>query len=116
VAGSVTWIATNRRRRCSPEVVGSYFGASPWRKQVGTLDLAFPDQVLQRSRHVFDPMSQEGCQPKGSFGPDSGPRVAVYEYALAVAGSATPRRPVPMNSTISAAAIHKRPASMKASK
>ena len=51
-----------------------------------------------------------------SDGPDSGPRVAVYEYALAVAGSATPRRPVLMNSTITAAAIHKRPASMKASK
>ena len=47
---------------------------------------------------------------------DGGPGVAVYEYALAIAGSATPRRPVPMNSTISAAAIHKRPASMKASK
>jgi hypothetical protein len=55
-------------------------------------------------------------EPKGSFAPDSAPRVAVYEYALAVTGSATPRRPVPMNSTISAAAIHKRPASMKASK
>ncbi len=54
--------------------------------------------------------------PYPDLGPDSGPRVAVYEYALAVAGSATPRRPVPMNSTISAAAIHKRPASMKASK
>src|ERR1700730_3088729 len=47
---------------------------------------------------------------------DGGPGVAVYEYALAIAGSATPRRPVPMNSTISAAAIHKRPASMKASR
>ena len=47
-------------------------------------------------------------EPKGSFEPDSGPRVAVYEYALAVASSATPRRPVPMNSTISAAAIHKK--------
>jgi len=55
-------------------------------------------------------------EPKGSFGRDSGPQVAVYEYALAVTGSATPRRPVPMNSTISAAAIHKRAASMKASK
>ena len=73
MAGSVTWIATNRRRRCSPEVVGSYFGASPWRKQVGTLDLAFPDQVLQRSRHVFDPMSQEGCQSRrAASGPIAG--------------------------------------------
>src|SRR5712671_4201589 len=51
-------------------------------------------------------MSQEGCQSRRAASADSGPRVAVYEYALAVAGSATPRRPVPMNSTISAAAIH----------
>jgi hypothetical protein len=35
-------------------------------------------------------------EPKGSFGPDGGPRVAVYEYALAVTGSAAPRRPVPI--------------------
>lgn len=33
--GAVICVATNRRRRCSPDVVGSYFGASPGRRQVG---------------------------------------------------------------------------------
>jgi hypothetical protein len=29
------WVATNRRRRCSPDVVAGYFGVSPGFKQVG---------------------------------------------------------------------------------
>ena len=37
--GAVTCVAVNSRRRCSPDVVGSYFGASPGFRQVGnTLD------------------------------------------------------------------------------
>jgi hypothetical protein len=29
------WVATNRRRRCSPDVVAGYFGVPPGFRQVG---------------------------------------------------------------------------------